>query len=149
MTSTFPQVRFDAERVTATISLSKQIYSTSAILRGCYWFSSDLACQLVENEDEFLLTIKPLLTKPSLDQPMVKSVEDWLPQIFNRLTDEELRVEVQRETASVRELIIAKAFAEAGILEDAPPGTFEDTVAVRNEKTNLVKISPQPSKLVE
>jgi His-Xaa-Ser system protein HxsD len=149
MISPFLRVHLDNERLTATIPLSKQIYSKSAILRVCYWFSSDLSCHLAESGDEFLLTIKPLLTRPSLDQPAVKGIEDWLPQIFNRLTDEELRVEVQRETASVRELIIAKAFAETGILEDAPPGTFEDPVAVHNEKPNLVKIAPQPSKLVE
>jgi His-Xaa-Ser system protein HxsD len=149
MTSVFPQVRLDNERLTATIPLSKGIYSKFSILRVCYWFSGDLSFQLAETEDEFLLIVKPLLTRPTLEQPTVRVVEEWIPQILNRLIDEELRVEVQRETASVRELVIAKAFAEAGVLEDSPPGTFEDNNDVGTEQTTLIQITHSSAKSVE
>ena len=39
-----------------------------------------------------------------------------------------LRLDIARETASVRELIIAKAFAETGLLDDPPIGDDRDPV---------------------
>jgi hypothetical protein len=65
-----------------------------------------------------------------------------MPEIFDAFVDSQLRVEIQAETAGVRELIIAKAFAESGVLEDPPPGTFADPVTLGNiESKSLIKIT--------
>jgi hypothetical protein len=51
-------------------------------------------------------------------------------------------VEIQAETAAIRELIIAKAFAESGVLEDSPPGTFRDPVGSgHSDAQGLINIS--------
>jgi hypothetical protein len=52
-----------------------------------------------------------------------------LPEFENSLLDAQLRVEIARETAVVRELIVAKAFAEGDLLEDSPVGDWKDPVA--------------------
>jgi His-Xaa-Ser system protein HxsD len=142
MTSGFENVEVDAQHCKAVLSIDKKVYSRSAVLRVCYWLSRELWFDLQEKEDCFLMTAGVLVTSPTLSQPMVKKIEEWLPQILNALTDSQLRVEIQAETASIRELIIAKAFAESGILEDAPPGTFTDPV----ESKNLVRLTATTSK---
>lgn len=54
-------------------------------------------------------------------------------------TDFTLRERIETRTASIRELLLAKAFAEAGILEDSPEGVFGDRI--EEEKTDgLFKI---------
>lgn len=137
MSSGFEHVEIDAQHSKAVLSIDKKIYSKSAVLRACYWFSRELWFDLQEKEHCFLMTAGVLVTSPTLSHPTVKKIEEWLPQILNALADSQLRVEIQAETASVRELIIAKAFAESGVLEDAPPGTFTDPV----ESKNLVKLT--------
>lgn len=124
----------------AVLSIDKQVYSKSAALRVCYWFSRDLWFDLSEQDDCLLMRVGVIVTSPTLSHPEVKQIEAWLPEILNALTDSQLRVVIQAETASIRELIIAKAFAESGVLEDSPPGTFADPV----ESKNLVKLATGP-----
>jgi hypothetical protein len=47
----------------------------------------------------------------------------------------ELRRQVEIETAPVRQIILAKAFSESGILEDEPPGTINDPVEDKSPDT--------------
>lgn len=46
----------------------------------------------------------------------------------NALLDHQLRFEIASETATLRELIVAKAFAEGNALEDPPVGDDRDPV---------------------
>jgi His-Xaa-Ser system protein HxsD len=141
MSIQFGPVEFDNQHTAATISLDKKVYSKSAALRACYWFGKDLYCH-VNERDEFLeVAVALRVSSPTLDQPKVRKIDEWLPEIYDALLDSQLRVEIQAETSGVRELIIAKAFAESGILEDPPPGTFEDPVARNAESTDLIRIS--------
>ena len=141
MSVQFGHVEFDDQHTAASISLDKKVYSKPAVLRACYWFAKDLYC-LVDEKDEFLVvTVTLRVSSPTLDQPKVRKIDEWMPEIFDSLLDSQLRVEIQAETAGVRELIIAKAFAESGVLEDPPPGTFTDPVARRHETRDLIKIS--------
>lgn len=136
------RVAFDDQHTAATISLDRNIYSKPAVLRACYWFGKDLYCQ-VNVKDELLEVMVALrVSSPTLDQPKVRKIDEWLPEIFDALLDSQLRVEIQAETAGVRELIIAKAFAESGILEDPPPGTFVDPVTRSDAKAmDLIRIN--------
>ena len=45
-----------------------------------------------------------------------------------------LRERIEAKTASIRDLLIAKALSEAGILEDEPVGVFGD--AIEESKTD-------------
>jgi His-Xaa-Ser system protein HxsD len=145
MSVDFGRVEFDDQGTAATISLDKHVYSKPAALRACYWFSKDLYFQIDENKDSLHITVKLRVASPTLNQPKIKKLDEWIPEIFDALLDAQLRVEIQAETAGVRELIIAKAFAESGVLEDPPPGTFEDPVTLNNlGSKRLIKITGMP-----
>ena len=53
----------------------------------------------------------------------------------NALLDHQLRFDIARETATLRELIVAKAFAEGDALEDPPVGDDRDPVEQVAETT--------------
>jgi His-Xaa-Ser system protein HxsD len=146
MSVLFGPVEFDDQHTAATISIDKTIYSKSAVLRACYWFSKELYCQLKDRGDLLEVTVGLRVSAPTLDQPKIRKIDEWLPEIYDALVDSQLRIEIQAETAGVRELIIAKAFAESGVLEDPPPGTFGDPVARSDsESSNLIRIGTRRS----
>jgi len=58
-------------------------------------------------------------------------LEPLLGEFQNALLDFQLRVEIGRETKQIRELIVAKAFAEGDLLDDAPVADWRDPVGVR------------------
>jgi His-Xaa-Ser system protein HxsD len=147
MSILYRHVEFDDQHTAATISLDKQIYSKPAVLRACYWFAKDLYCHVNERRKLLQVTLTLRVPSATLDHPKVRKIDEWLPEIFDALLDSQLRVEIQAETAGVRELIIAKAFAESGVLEDPPPGTFTDPVERSAMKAvNLITINTTPPK---
>ena len=138
----FEGLVFDDTHSAATVRIDKNVYSRPAVLRTCYWFGKDLHFHVDEETQYLVVSISLRATAPTLDQPRIKPIDEWLPDFFDALLDSQLRVEIQAETANVRELIIAKAFAESGILEDPPPGTFADPVsAACVDPKGLVRIS--------
>jgi len=142
MSIEFECVEFDDQRSVATISIDKKVYSKSAVLRACYWFGKDLYFHVEESGDSLRIRVALRVASPTLNQPRIKKLDEWMPEIFDAFVDSQLRVEIQAETAGVRELIIAKAFAESGVLEDPPPGTFADPVTLGNvESKRLIKIT--------
>jgi His-Xaa-Ser system protein HxsD len=130
-----------------TLQLETCQFSRDAALRAAYWFSKDLYVEFPPSEGEltFAVVLKAKNTIPTLDDPKPKTLGQLASEFQNALVDSELRVRVQKETSAVRELLIAKAFAEAGVLEDDPPGSFDDPVlsAERLPKSNLVTITPK------
>jgi His-Xaa-Ser system protein HxsD len=130
-----------------TLVLEACQFSRDAVLRAAYWFSRDLYIEFPASEADstFTVILRPKTTAPSLDDPDPKSLADLASEFQNALVDSELRVRVQRETLAVRELLIAKAFAEAGVLEDNPPGSFCDPVlsAQENSGPKFITISPK------
>lgn len=133
----FNDVQVNGDHTVATVTVEKDVFSRSAVLRACYWFGEKLWFQIKETEEHLQIKVTLRETTSTLQNPKVKRIDEWMPDLFDAFVDSQLRVEIQSETAAIRELIIAKAFAEAGVLEDAPPGTFEDSVEVKDlDKSN-------------
>ena len=104
------------------VRISRDFVSAEAILKACYWFSRDFICEVQEEgADHFRVSLKPK-TVASLSSDEVR--ESFLGQI----QDFELRERVTARTKDVRDLLLAKAFAESGVLEDAPQGVFGDAI---------------------
>jgi len=112
-------IRGDGE---ITLVVDDAIYSRSALLRACYWFTD--RCYIFisrESNGRFAVNFR-------LKQPDSSGLEDIAGEFTNALLDFQLRADIDRETATVRELIVAKAFAEGNLLEDPPVGNDRDPV---------------------
>jgi His-Xaa-Ser system protein HxsD len=113
----------------ATLFLDPRIYTRDAILRACYWHSGVAYIQVPESPDDRLIVRLTLKHKiPTLENPNPIRIDELTGEFCNSLLDFELRRQVEAETAGIRQLIVAKAFSESGVLEDDPPGTFADPV---------------------
>lgn len=128
----------EVEAITLTVD-SRQI-SRDAVLRASYWFTKDLNVEFPSSTsaDSLIIVLRPKYTVPTLQVPRPIPFKELIAEFQNALIDAELRVRVQRETSAIRELILAKAFAEAGVLEDPPPGSFRDPVLSAGEKLHSI-----------
>ena len=128
-------------------------FSREAVLRAAYWFSNELYIELpVSNsEHSFEVVLRSKCLRPTLENPSPAALDELASEFRNALIESELRIQVQRETSPVRELILAKAFAEAGVLESSPPGSFSDPViaARRPERGVVLAIGSEINNKVE
>ena len=110
------------------------------IAKASYWFTKIAYIRIPESADNRLaIQIELKQIAPSLANPNPISIQQFTKEFCNSLLDFELRRQIEVETAAVRQLIVAKAFSESGVLEDEPPGTIADPVEMR-KPTSLVQI---------
>jgi His-Xaa-Ser system protein HxsD len=122
------------------IYLDPRIYSREAILKACYWSTGIAFVQVPESPDGRLAVHIELKNKISTfenNKPIL--LQDFVKEFCNSLLDFELRRQVEVETSQVRQLILAKAFSESGVLEEEPPGSIADPVETR-KPTSLIQI---------
>ena len=105
------QIVFKEDDKFLHIFIPRRLYSKEATLNCLYWKLNELNIRFsIYSEREFQVSID--LKNLSLHQK-----ENLKDTFSNDLLDYELREIVHRETKSIRELIIAKAFAN-GALDD-------------------------------
>jgi His-Xaa-Ser system protein HxsD len=110
-----------ADDVPAPLRISRDLMSVEALLKACYWFSRDFTCDIQQEGNESLISLKP---KVSSALPLAEARESFMSLAL----DFALRERVSAQTADVRDLLIAKAFSESGVLEDKPGGVFGDAL---------------------
>ena len=123
-------------------TVDERVYCVEAILRTAYWFT-DRAYIFIAKPTDHTLQVH-LKTKPAtLESPRQAGINELAGEFGNALLNNQLREGIEARTGKIRELLVMKAIAEAGIMEDPPPGTPNDPVAEqRNE--NLIRIIPAP-----
>jgi His-Xaa-Ser system protein HxsD len=129
----------------ATIRLDPRFYSREALLRASYWYTNVAYIRVPESpEDRLVVQIRLKERTATLEHPKPISIDEVVGEFCNSLLDFELRRQVEAETAGVRQLILAKAFSESGVLEDEPPGSIDDPVE-REKPSSLVRIMNTPN----
>jgi His-Xaa-Ser system protein HxsD len=124
----------------ATIYLDPRIYTREAILKASYWATGVAYIQVPHSPDGRLAIHIELKKRiPTLTNTKPIAIQDFVKEFCNSLLDFELRHQVNIETTEVRQLILAKAFSESGVLEEEPPGTIADPVEMK-KPTSLVQI---------
>lgn len=113
-----PIVRSESE---ITLLVDETIYSRSALLKTCYWFTNRCYIFIYRNDEQHLSV--RMASKPGNG-----GLDSIVGEFENALLDHQLRFEIASETATLRELIVAKAFAEGNALEDPPVGDDRDPV---------------------
>ncbi len=108
-----------------TLLVDEAIYGRTAVR---YWFTERCFIFIYRHDDKHL-AIRLAAKSNSLGLDAV------VGEFENALLDHQLRFEIARETATLRELIVAKAFAEGDVLEDPPVGDDRDPVEQATEVT--------------
>ena len=123
------EVQYDSE-CSAVIYLDPRIYSREAILKASYWCTETAYIQIspASSDNKFVIRITLKQSAPTLSNPQPVKISELVGEYCNSILDFELRRQVSVETEAVRQLILAKAFSESGVLEDAPPGAISDPV---------------------
>jgi His-Xaa-Ser system protein HxsD len=106
---------------TLILLVDETVYSREAVLRTCYWFTD--RCYLFVSRaapERLVITVRA--------KPGGLALETVGGEFTNALLDQQLRLEIGQETQSLRQLIVAKAFAASGVLEDPPVGDDRDPV---------------------
>jgi His-Xaa-Ser system protein HxsD len=125
---------------TAEIQVDISVYAKEAVLKAVHW-ATDIAYVQIRHSSDRVLVIELTLKqpKPTLDNPQTTSIEALSGDVCNLILDYELRRQISSETAAIRQLILAKAFSEAGVLEDSAPGSCADPVEL-TQSSPLVQI---------
>lgn len=99
------------------------VISIEALLRASYWFSRDCTCEITKKSDEEAeVSLTPKTPQSS------ERLEEIREAFLASAMDFALRERVDAKTSAVRDLLLAKAFSESGVLEDPPEGVFGDVI---------------------
>lgn len=135
----------DTSDITAnavSFTLDERVYSLEAVLRTAYWFT-DRVYVFISKPTEQTLRLHLKTKLATLECPQQSVISDIAGEFGNALIDNQLREGIEQRTGKLRELLVMKAFAESGALEDAPPGTPNDPVADQ-QRADLIHISDEP-----
>lgn len=94
------------DRDVATYEVDTSLYSREALFRACYLFTDRcyLFLRQLENGN---------IAVDFRGQETATRLEHVVGAFANELINQRLRADISRETQSIRELIVAQAFAEA------------------------------------
>jgi len=124
-----------------SIDLNESVYSRDAVLRTAYWFTDRCYLYIARpSPGLFRVQFKLKGLKPDV---AAETLDEIAGEFLNSLLDHQLRHDIESETGHIRELLVAKAFAEAGVLDDSPPGYPGDPVdEARQRESGFVQIEP-------
>ena len=127
-----------SETKTIFIVLDPAIIGKEALLKTCYWFARDFSHEIeLQGDGRFCVSLKPR------GSATPEAIAHCSETFWNSAIDFELRSQIETRTSSIRELIVAKAFSAAGVLEDPPQGIFTDSVE-ESKPVGLFKILDSP-----
>lgn len=121
-----------------SVEFDLALVSAEALLKACHWLSRDYTCNLRRKSDDTAEVVLGLRNHSvPFDPATVKDA------FITSAIDFALREKIEAKTSGVRDLLLAKAFSESGVLEDNPDGVFGD--AIEEAKTDgIFKILGNP-----
>ncbi len=125
-----------ASHVVVEINLA--IISAEALLKASYWFSRDFVCE-IRNRDDKLAEVCLTPRSPMSASDLASAKDAFTTSAM----DFALREKIEAKTSGIRDLLLAKAFSESGVLEDQPAGVFGDTIE-ETKPDGMFKILSNP-----
>ena len=107
----------------AVVEIDRAVVSTEALLKTCYWFSQDFVCE-IRNRNEQIADVFLTSRNPSSAADLASAKDAFMTSAM----DFALREKIDAKTSGIRDLLLAKAFSESGVLEDQPGGVFGDAI---------------------
>jgi len=124
----------------AVVEINLSIVSPEALLKTCYWFSRDFVCE-IKNRSESIANV--ILAPKSVTSEFNPSI--IRDAFLTSALDFALREKIEAKTSGIRDLLLAKAFSESGVLEDKPDGVFGDNIEESNPDS-MFKILNNPQR---
>ena len=94
------------------VTLPIDVYGMDAIFRACYWLTERCYVYLAPPEGNL---IEVTLVAKEGGVPLTDRLT-W--DFLNDLVDQRLRIDINRETRTIREMIVAQAFAETDLIDN-------------------------------
>lgn len=114
--------RTGTDRASISFRVSSSHVSTEALLKTCYWFSGAFVCDISDDGNgQSLVSLRPKADSQ-------ESPQEIRERFTTQAMDFAVRERVASKTADVRDLLLAKAFSESGVLEEPPQGVFGDPI---------------------
>jgi His-Xaa-Ser system protein HxsD len=104
------------------VAVNTDLYSREALFRVCYLFTD--RCYLFLTQEEGAPVIQVRFTRKGPDTDLNRMAGEF----SNELINQKVRLDIAAETKTIRELIVAQAFAEADLLDgdDSEASYIED-----------------------
>lgn len=113
-----------------SIFVDTKIYSLEVLFRTCYAFTDKCYLFLEPSGDAHIIAVR-FASKTSDSALSITAAE-----FSNELVNQRVRLDIANETRSIRELIVAQAFAEADLLDrtDSEAGYVGDPRGINTRK---------------
>lgn len=109
---------------TLDIKVDSSIYSREAIVKCLYWYSGDFDVDVELINSSYVIRLRSLTEHPK------EEFEGLRTKLKRDLLDFNLREIVKKQTTTIRELIIAKAFSN-GEFDEEPKGDLMDPLGIK------------------
>lgn len=106
---------------TFQVRLHTSLYSKDAIFKCLYWYVNDFECKADVANDYYIVEF---YAKRDIDEELI---EQFKKKFSSDIIDFNLRDIVAKETETIRNLLVAKAFSH-GEYDENPPGEISDPV---------------------
>jgi His-Xaa-Ser system protein HxsD len=111
----------DSQSGSFRVSLNSNLYSKDAIFKCLYWYSADFECKIDIEGDYYIVDF---FAKNNISE----GEKSFFKEKFSSdIIDFNLRDIVAKETETIRNLLVAKAFSH-GEFDETPPGEISDPV---------------------
>ena len=113
-----------------SIFVDTKIYSLEALFRTCYVFTDRCYLFLEPSNDPQIIAVR--FASKSADGALSITTAEF----SNELVNQRVRLDIANETRSIRELIVAQAFAEADLLDrsDSEASYADDPRGINTRK---------------
>lgn len=115
---------------TLSIFVDTKIYSLEVLFRTCYAFTDRSYLFLEPSDDPQIIAVR--FASKSSDSALSITAAEF----SNELVNQRVRLDIANETRSIRELIVAQAFAEADLLDrsDSEASYVDDPRGINTRK---------------
>lgn len=108
---------FDNSNIQLTID--KKLYSSEVIHKCFYWYGGKYSIDIKDEKDFFII---------NLSVNNNSNIEKIISKIKTDLIDFQTREIISIETKNIREILLAKAFANSDEFDEIPPGDLNDPI---------------------
>ncbi|MFC1784970.1 His-Xaa-Ser system protein HxsD [Candidatus Neomarinimicrobiota bacterium] len=100
--------------------IDRNIYNVKIIHKCLYWYGDKISFDVKTENNSIVITLPD-----GLDEEEIRKIKD---KIRTDLIDHKTREIISDETHNIREILIAKAFADSDEFDESPPGDVSDPV---------------------